>query len=995
MTGISFFKRACLATTLLVPVGATTWAQTPAPVAADQASGDAPTTARAGSDKVDPAATIVVTGSRVATATNTPTPVTMVSTAQLAQTTPSSLPQALAKLPVFMGSSGTNVRSQGGANNSGTRLNLRNFGTNRNLVLLDGHRVAPNNADGSVNTDVLPEMLIQRVDVVTGGASAVYGSDAVSGVVNFILDKKFTGLKAQANYGLNEDGEGKRYQAGIAAGTSLFDGRGHIEGTFRYFHQDQALIKDLPYGKNGLAYTYGGNGTAAAPYILIPNSRRNDQALTGLVSCGTTCAANGLTFIQNGILGPFERGQPTSSGSPNLSAGGVGRVDLYSAALTALKSFQTFGRFSYDITNDITFWAQGRASKARYYAYGPNNGIPPGSGASARPNIFFTDNPYLTPAARTLLEQGNTSSFTAADGTVHKIFTFVNYQPALTGQSPKLAGVDNLPIFAYTQRDRNISGSAGVDGKIGQFDFSIEYSHDDNRAQSIAPANDNFQLQYASDDAVVNAAGQIACYVSTTANAGLYPGCIPSNPFGYNSLTADQYAYYSQMTKFSMTNRLDDISASISGGLFDLPAGTVKAALSGEARWAMYKVVSNAEPGSVNCAGLRLCSTVAPLYFQTTLANVAAVRQNVVEAAGEVSIPVLKDLPFFQSLSLDIAGRYTDYSVSGTAKTWKVGGDWRPVDGIRLRGTASSDIRAPTLNDLFAPSTQGLASLNDIYTGRTADTVQFTRGNPQLKPERARTYTAGIVLTPAFIPGFSFSADFYTITLKDAITSINYSNAAVQQICIAAIRAGGTSSYCDLATRPLPLSNSTQANFPSSITTLSLNSAKLKTKGYDFEANYRVPMDQMQLPGTLSVRGLLSIQPYVRQIAFPGAVPAITPQPHYRITGFANYSLGDFSLSLQDRWLSSWDQAQFPGQIYAKQRIASYNQLDATFDYAFFADSKAPLHVYVAVEDVFNKKYPIAPSATSAANPGISYPVPNGFGQYLNRYFTFGVRKTF
>src|SRR5580698_3415110 len=182
---------------------------------------------------------VVVTGSRVISdAANSPTPLTIVSTADLLATTPTNIPDGLNKLPVFQGSQTIGRPGDGSQNFSSNTLNLRNFGDQRTLVLLDGHRATPSNSDGSVDVDTLPQMLISRVDIVTGGASAVYGSDAVTGVVNFVLDKKFEGLKFDVNSGISTYADAMSYNLGAAGGMDLFGGRGHFEASVEYRHRD-------------------------------------------------------------------------------------------------------------------------------------------------------------------------------------------------------------------------------------------------------------------------------------------------------------------------------------------------------------------------------------------------------------------------------------------------------------------------------------------------------------------------------------------------------------------------------------------------------------------------------------------------------------------------------------------------------------------------------------------------------------------------------------
>src|SRR5688572_23814126 len=214
---------------------------------------------------------ITVTGSRTITENaRSPTPITSVDMAQLALTTPSDTADALNKLPNIIGGRTPRTQGNGGTNNGGNVLSLRNMGPQRTLVLVDGHRVAPSNQDGTVNIDILPSMLMERVDIVTGGASAIYGSDAVAGVVNFVLDKEFTGLDLKGDIGRSKYGDGDEYQLGAAWGTSLFDDRGHFETSARYRHQDMIPISERPYGEDGQAWLLTGTGTATTPFTNTP-----------------------------------------------------------------------------------------------------------------------------------------------------------------------------------------------------------------------------------------------------------------------------------------------------------------------------------------------------------------------------------------------------------------------------------------------------------------------------------------------------------------------------------------------------------------------------------------------------------------------------------------------------------------------------------------------------------------------------------------------------
>lgn len=246
---------------------------------------------------------VTVTGSRIITSiVNSPTPLTLVTTEELLKTTPSTIPDGLNKLPIFQGSHSSTTTDNASKNNTANVLALRNFGEERTLVLFDGHRITPSHANGTVSIDILPTMLMSRVDVVTGGASAVYGSDAVTGVVNFVLNKKFTGIKLEANAGISTYADALSYQVGVAGGTPLFGGRGHVEGSLRHFHSDHVRQADRPWGRSRLTVT--GLGNAASPYVITRNSTLNALSFGGKITCtGTTanpCGAAKFNFLRKG-----------------------------------------------------------------------------------------------------------------------------------------------------------------------------------------------------------------------------------------------------------------------------------------------------------------------------------------------------------------------------------------------------------------------------------------------------------------------------------------------------------------------------------------------------------------------------------------------------------------------------------------------------------------------------------------------------------------------
>ena len=330
-------------------------------------------------------ADVVVTGSRVITnGNNSPSPVTIVATEQLQQVTPSNIPDGLNRLPVFSGSSNQSNLGAAERNFSGNYLNLRNVGAGRSLILFDGHRFPPTTTDNLVDTNTIPQLLLQRVDVVTGGASAVYGSDAITGVVNFVVDRNFNGVKVNVQGGQSYRQDNASYRVGIAAGLPLFDGRGHFEASVEHYDSegiDSKLTRE--YGRR--VYSTQGAGTAANPYRVVTNTRLTNFSRFGIIKTGVF--ADQVFGGPGDTLRPFVHGSTT--GSSGVESGGDGT--FYDSTLQAsLRSSQAFARFDFDVSDSIHFYAQGTATKSFNQFSKEENVIN---------NLTFSaDNAFLLPA---------------------------------------------------------------------------------------------------------------------------------------------------------------------------------------------------------------------------------------------------------------------------------------------------------------------------------------------------------------------------------------------------------------------------------------------------------------------------------------------------------------------------------------------------------------------------------------------------------------------
>ncbi len=366
------------------------------------------------------------------------------------------------------------------------------------------------------------------------------------------------------------------------------------------------------------------------------------------------------------------------------------------------RSAAAFGRFSYKLTDNIEFYAQvdGRGILGHRHLVSDQHDRrrhPP------RANTFYANNPFLTPELQARINPANTP------GKTFQLAKFIN-QFGREG-SPGTVNVN-----------RYLSAAAGLTGVLGeQFVWDLYYTHGESRQSVTNYRNPNNQRWYAAEDAgraIRQAATSSAMFPPRTMPSRL-PGCKPMNPFGTTSMSQESYDYISSDTQYIMTNIMDDVSGSISGELFELPAGLLKARAFGGNALASNMAWS-AMPRRSTRSIAPACACAAPptaLWQQDTVNGLAPVSNNVWEVALEVGAPLLKDLPLIQSLDLNAGVRYTDYSTSGAVQTWKIGLDYHVNEEVRFRATTSVDIRAPTLNDLFSPVQSSITSFTDLLTG--------------------------------------------------------------------------------------------------------------------------------------------------------------------------------------------------------------------------------------------------------------------------------------
>lgn len=930
------------------------------------ASADAPSAESRGTSS---ASDIVVTGTRVVRdGYNQPTPVTVATTAELAKATPTNLADALNKLPQFANSvsPAANSQLQGNSGEHGNLLNLRGVGPTRALILLDGIRVPPTTFRGAVDVDTIPQLLIQRVDVVTGGASAVYGSDAVSGAVNFVLDKKFEGVKGVAQRGVSTRGDLGNYRVGIAGGLSFGGGRGHVLASVERYDSEGIKRSARIYGDDAYSAVGSVPGSASAPgragnpFIFLPNLRftTNDYN-NGLILTSTVPSLANSIFLPGGAVRPIQRGTPT--GTPGTNVGGDGLyIPGFNQLIAPLTTTQGYGRLAYDLTETLTAHVQGSYSRS-VTSYDTQ-------AQSVLGFRFFSGNAFLNPTVQAQL--GPNDSFT--------MFRFIAEQgPIPTRESTS----------AYL-----ING--GLEWNFGGWNVTADYTRG-NSVTKFAQRQVEIPKIAAALDAVRAPNGSIVCRVTLT-NPGLYPGCVPINVFGAGTPGTADLETVLGVSRYRARNTTDDFVLSARGDLIELPAGPVTIAVGGQYRRQKLDLTSNSDPTvPVDFTGLRGVPANRMTRFNNTNVGAAFGKLNVKEVFAEAQVPIFKGQPFAEELSLNGAVRLTDYSTSGSVKTWKIGAVYKPINDIMFRVTRSHDIRAPSLFELFAGIQTAPVNFNDPHTGTPGSIRQFSGGNKTLKPETGDTFSAGVVLSPSFLPGFNVSIDYYDLKIKGAIATQGLND--VINECEAS---NGASPTCDLIQRPLPFSDRSAANYPISVSLITQNISFLRTSGFDVAMSYRTNLGN----GDLTLRAYAnyldryktqtnSIVPVIDYAGHGANSQTVYGYPKFRGTLSANYTNGGLTLFVQESMIGKVTIGNLkndPTSLYAVPAIDPVFYTDATVSYKF--DVGGSPEFFLTATNLFDRKPPLV---AAAGAPGLVYPTLFTLYNVAGRTFTAGIRFQF
>ncbi len=903
---------------------------------------------------------VVVTGSRIARGGfEAPTPVSVVGADRIEQRAPTNIGDLLNEIPAFRPTNTPASTGLGAAANyvGGRILDLRGMGAVRTLVLVDGQRFTPSTTQATVDTNMIPLSLLDRAEVVTGGASAAYGSDAVAGVVNFILNRKLNGIRSSLEYGISSRGDNKTTTASLAGGTDLFGGRGHFIGALEF--EDDKGVGDcevrLWCSEGWLNFGNSPAGTHGLPANnILPDVNPSTISPTGVIT--STGPLHGITFNPNGTPRPFVYGSLVNS---LYMVGGEGHgQDGYFQGLPIVapnERYLAYTHTNYDFTDSL----QGSldVSYGHLLAHGDGTQYRNVATPIAPDNAFIpsSTNPALdvaTIAANNPPKPGN---------------------PAFT-LGRNYADIGNPLLRSKNDLWRMVLSLKGRIAGTWTWDAYYQFGH--NRFEVDADNNTINANIAAAIDSVRNSAGQIVCRKNLTTVT--MPGCVPLNPFG-NQISAAAHAYVVGTSVQTDVTTEHVVAGNVQGEPFSTWAGPVSVA--GGVEYRSDKIDGSADPISQNLG-----------FFVNNAQNING-KVDVTEGYAESVIPLLKNLPLARSVDFNGAVRRTHYDRSSptsgssdvSTTTYKVGLTWQVIDSFRIRGTKSRDIRAPNVSELFGPNTRTFGILNDPYNGGTqTNPVVVSGANAKLVPEVADTWTAGFVVQPAVegpLGRLQMSVDYYNIDLKDAI-----GNLGAQTIATRCYQ--GAQEFCSLITRD---SNTiiTQIN------DVLLNVNKQITRGVDFELAYRQPMGRLgntdfRFLGTY-VSNLITVDsagPLDRagQTGLrAGTIPGI---PRYTLDSLINWARGGFSTNLHNRFIPAGtynvafigpDQ---PGYSITNTASSNTNHVKAALytdllvQYEFPARSgKSSFTVYGGVDNLANVDPPRVPGANGTGNNVLFDPI--------------------
>jgi iron complex outermembrane recepter protein len=907
----------------------------------------------AGEGAGDQSGDIVVTGSRIIrSGATTSTPTVMLGSADIAQAGAISPGDLLRQLPAV--APGLNSESSGVSfNGAGLDLiDLRSLGTNRTLVLVNGRRqVSSNPSTASVDMNTIPTPMIERVEVITGGASAVYGADAVSGVVNVILKQDFDGFAVNGQFGISSRGDGERYSIGAMAGSNFGDGRGNITAYVGYTKEEGVAYDARPGGRSGRNWISNpantGPNDGIPDYVIADNIRQLGGQRESAFVLNQGGAYQAYGFNADGSVRPFGVGPIGLVQGGQFTDGGEAEIGYDSQcpqARCALRIpvervlISTSGHYELADYADVFFEGRfaGTNSQARF---GSVFEIPPAT------NSISINNPYVTDSVRALMQQAGVSSI------------------GILRSDQELG-----PRGQDTDRRlyQLVAGSRGDIG-VGNFKYEASFQYGSMHFTNTR-LNDKYEQRWRDAvNPILDTDGVIKCATAEARAAG----CVPINlMLPGAALTAEQLAYV-RIPYHTETADLTQLvaGANVTGELGDFwGAGPIQVAFGAEYRdeKSDYIVSPIDEQGQ-------------GFYFTKRTSVKGGF--DVKEAYAEIVVPLLKDLPFAKLAEFEGAIRASDYSTSGSTTSWKLGLTWAPVSDIRFRGVLARAVRAPNVGELYSPGSEGFITVDDpcdrdfisggtssrggncaaigvpagyVSNARTINIRTSTSGNPDLDVESADTLTLGAVLAPRFIPGLTVTADYFKIKIKNAINTF-----AAQDIL---------NNCVDLTSVDNPFCASITRDANGDIQQIrrqNINVSRLNREGLDLEARYALNLEQA---GSLNF-GLLATRMFkVNTIVAPGTITGGSSidqngefgYPKWKGRFTTMYNLDAFSLTGTLTYLSNMVRDVQPTQPEDNRASAGTGDF-FLFNMQAGYDITPDIRFYVGADNVFDRLPPSLP----------------------------------
>jgi outer membrane receptor protein involved in Fe transport len=933
---------------------------------------------------------IVVTGSRIARPDyESASPVVSVSQQLFQQSGSASVDTVINALPQFVPSitSTSNNPSNAGQSN----IDLRGLGSNRVLVLMDGRRVVPANGTGTVDLNLLPSSLIQNVEIISGGASAVYGSDAISGVVNFKLNTDFEGLEFDGTYGITEQGDGQEYQGTISAGTKFADGRGHIMGAVSYTERDEVLNGDRKFSEVALGYdtdtrTFvpSGSGTieegrvtVTAPAAAITQLFQQQYGIPGVTQTTYGFNADGTLFT----LGTGAPGSVLNYKGPITSSFNDASYSYNYAPPNylqlPLERTSVFAAGSFDVTDNHQVYAQGI-----YADYTVDTALAP-----TPLSAVYTPptNPFIPNDLQTLLDARATPTDT---------FPLIR---RMTEIGPRTESNEYEVYQFILGMQGDIAGDWTYDvyGSLGKVELNTDQGGNVSREAWE-------QLTFAPDGGVALCGG--------------------FNPFGAGAISPECAAYISRVTTYSETTEQNIFEATATGGLFELPAGKVMAVVG-----YMYKEDSYEFSPDETLARQLPATSYAGVRFDIAGFNAALPIEGDTdsnELFTEILVPILADMPGADRLEATLGYRYADYSSVGGVDSYKAELMWRPVAPVSLRGSYQRAVRAPSVFELFSPQVpnfpaysppdpcsvtsaertganaaavralclaQGIpASLIDTYSYTNSQVEGLAGGNPDLTEETADTFTAGITFqSPSSNPwlsAFQLSVDYYSIEIEDYVTAVP-ARTFVARCYDPAYNPtfDVNNTFCNFFGR-----RSSDGNIVDALEA-NANVGSVETSGIDVQVDWAADMG----PGRFSVNWIMTflndwgiseipgdpLNPLEGTVGYFGAGDNF---PEEKSTMNLAYKWGGWGMSAQWRYISEVDDIDTDTDF----TLDSRNYFDLTASYAFDEGLLDGATVRVGVINVGDEDPVIYPSAQQANTDPTTYDVL-GRRYFLNLNYKF------